>query len=368
MGLTFDIPVPGFQLDHASGPFGVLDLRARVSQAVVDMSALRTRKATTEAVRASELSLDDARDLITLSVARAYLQAQAARARVASTRAQVETAKATHDRAVRQQAVGLVTPLDLTQANVQMLSAQQRLISLEAAYAKQKIDLARISGLPPTDRYDLDENPPFSPGTPLPLEEALKQAFAARADLQAAEAQVRSAEFTLSAAHGQRLPMVTLNGDYGVSKAEKRSAVDTYIVAAMVSIPVWEGGRIDGQVQNAMSALNRRRAERDDLRAQIDADVRKAYVDLEAAATSVKTAELSMQLSRDTLNLAHQRFEVGVIDDVAVIRSQESMSIAQFDYIDSRLVHSLAKLDLARAIGGTAANIERFLGLAADGR
>jgi outer membrane protein TolC len=286
---------------------------------------------------------------------------------VEATRAQLETAKASHDRAVRQQAVGLVTSLDLTQANVQMLSTQQRLTALEAAFAKQKIDLARMAGLPASDRYDL-ESARYSPELPLPLDEALKQALAGRADLQAADAQVRSAEFSLSAAHGQRMPTVTLRADYGISKAETRPSVDTYIVAGMVSIPVWDGGRTDGQVQNAASTLNRRRAERDDLRAQIDADVRKVYVDLEAAATAVKVAELSMQLSRDTLNLARQRLDAGVIDDVAVIRSQESMSSAQFDYIDSVLVHSLAKLDLARAIGGTSGNIDRFLGTAVISR
>ena len=44
------------------------------------------------------------------------------------------------------------------------------------------------------------------------------------------------------------------------------------------------------------------------------------------------------------------------------------MSTAEFDYIDSVLVHNIAKVDLARAIGGTAGNIARFLGLPGSGR
>ena len=81
---------------------------------------------------------------------------------------------------------------------------------LEAAFAKQKIDLARLAGLPPTDRYDLDRSAPFSPGPQLTLEQALKEASQGRADLKAADAQVRAAELSVSAARAERLPRVTL--------------------------------------------------------------------------------------------------------------------------------------------------------------
>ena len=300
-GVRINVPIPGFVVGHAVGPFTAFDWRAYVSQPLVDFSLLRNHRATGEAVRASELSLEDARDLITLTVARAYLLAQSARARLDATRAQVETAKANHEMAVLQQTAGLVTPLDLNRINLQMLTAQQRLTTLEATLAKQKIDLTRIIGVAPTDRYDLDPSAPFSPGPQLTLEQALKEAFDGRADLQAAEAQVRAAELSLSAVRAERLPRVTLRADYGVSKADERSRVNTYLVEGLISVPIWEGGRIGGQVRNALSTLNRRLVERDDLRAQIDADVRKAYVDLDAAATGVKVAELNVQMTRDTL-------------------------------------------------------------------
>ena len=362
-GVTIDVPIPGFVVNNKVGPFTVFDLRAFVSQSLVDIPLWRNLSASREALRASELSLEDARDLITLTVARAYVQAQSSRARLESTRAQVNTARANQEKAALQRAAGLVTPLDLNRINVQMLMAQQRLTALEATFAKQKIDLTRIAGLPPTDRYDLDPSAPFSPGPQLTLEQALKEAFEGRADLRAAEAQVRAAEFSLSAVRAERLPRVTLRADYGPTKADQRSKVNTYLLEGLVSFPIWEGGRIGGHIQNAVSTLNRRRAERDDLRAQIEADVRKAYVDLEAAATGVRIAELNVEMMRETFSVTRQRLVAGVSDNVTVVRSQESMSTAEFDYIDSVLVHNLAKLDVARAIGGTVGNIDRFLGL-----
>jgi outer membrane protein TolC len=363
LGVKIEIPEVGFTLPNLVGPFGVLDLRARLSQSIFDLQAIRNHKATGEAVRASEFTLDDARDLVVLTVGRVYLEGQAARARVEATRAQVQTAVAIHERALQQIDAGLATPLDVNRAEVQTLMAQQRLVTLEAALAKQKIELSRLTGLPAGDQYDLEEGVPFSPAPPLTLEAALKQAAEQRADLQAAEARVRAAELSLAAMGAERAPTASLAADYGASLAFGNPTLTTYAVQGVVRIPLWEGGRIDGQVAQASAALSRRRAERDDLRAQIDAEIRKAYVDVRAAEMSAKVSERNVQVTRETLGLTRQRFNAGVSDNVSVVQSQESQATAERDYIDSVLAHNLAKLDLARFLGRAAEDIDRFLQL-----
>src|SRR5262245_18913915 len=142
LGVKIEITELGFTLPSLVGPFGVLDLRARLSQSIFDLQAIRNHRARGEAVRASELSLDDARDLVVLTVGRVYLEGQAARARVETTRTQVQTAVAIHERAVQQKDAGLATPLDVNRAEVQTLMARQRLVTLEAGLAKQKIELS----------------------------------------------------------------------------------------------------------------------------------------------------------------------------------------------------------------------------------
>jgi outer membrane protein TolC len=361
LGVQIEIPALGFSQPILVGPFGVLDLRARLSQSLFDLQAIRNHKATGEAVRASEFSLDDARDLVVTTVGRVYLEGQAARARVQATRAQVETAVAIHDKAIQQRDAGLATPLDVNRAEVQTLMAQQRLVTLEAALARQKIELSRLTGLPAGDQFDLQEGVPFSPAPAVALDAALKQAVEQRADFQAAQARVRAAELTLAATGAERAPTASLAADYGASLAFGNPTVTTYAVQGVVRFPLWEGGRIDGQISQASAALNRRRAERDDLRAQIESEVRKAYVDVQAAEMSVEVAERNVQLTRETLGLTRQRFTAGVSDNVSVVQSQESLATAERDYIDSVLAHNLAKLDLARFLGRAAEDIDRFL-------
>jgi outer membrane protein TolC len=91
--------------------------------------------------------------------------------------------------------------------------------------------------------------------------------------------------------------------------------------------------------------------------AAAEADVRKAYLDLQAASSQVELARKSLAVSQETLALTRQRFDVGVSDNVDVVQAQESVAAAEMDYINSVFAHNIGKLSLARATGQAA---ERF--------
>src|ERR1019366_5828482 len=99
--------------------------------------------------------------------------------------------------------------------------------------------------------------------------------------MKAAQAQVRAAEHTLAAARAERLPSLLVNGNYGAIGTNPAQAKATYSAAATLSIPLWQGGRAEGDIKQAEAALGQRRSELDDLRAQVESDVLHAYLDLE---------------------------------------------------------------------------------------
>src|SRR5262249_14382837 len=156
------------------------------------------------------------------------------------------------------------------------------LVSLENDLAKQKINLARITGLPPNDRYELADDVPFAAAPAMNTDEALKQAFSQRADLKAADAQVRAAQDTVAAARAERLHSLSLSADYGAIGTNPSQSHGTFLVAGSLKFPIWQGGRIEGDIEQAGAALAQRRAELEDLRGQVEADVRKASLDVEA--------------------------------------------------------------------------------------
>jgi outer membrane protein TolC len=364
-GFSFDQRIgqliPGLSIPSVVGPFNFFDLRATLNQKVFDVTAWKNYGSAKEIVRANEETSEDAEDLVALAVGGAYLQVIAAKARLDASRAQLETADALYRQASEQRSAGVIAQTDLNRAQIQKLTEQQRIVTLQNDLAKQKINLARLTGLSPNELYETTDPVPFSPAPPMGLVEALRYAMEYRSDLRAAESQVRAAEKIVSAARAERLPSLSVYADYGVIGKNPSQSHGTFTVVGTLNFPIWLGGRISGDIDRAKAALAQRRAELEDIKGQIEREVRNAFHDMQAAASQVEVALKNVQAALQNLDLSRQRLDAGVSDNTEVVQSQESVSNAQLDYINSVFAHNLAKLSLARAIGRAAEDLSSFL-------
>jgi outer membrane protein TolC len=87
------------------------------------------------------------------------------------------------------------------------------------------------------------------------------------------------------------------------------------------------------------------------LNAQVDADVRDALLDVEAAQKQVEVARSNVELSAEALSESQQRYANGVDDNLAVSQAARSVAQANDQYVASLYRHNVAKLSLARALG-----------------
>jgi outer membrane protein TolC len=355
------IPGLGQLIPTVTPPFNYFDLRATLTQNIADLTALNNYRSSAEIVKADEQYAQDARDLVVLAVGGGYLQVLTAQARVESARAQLETAKALYKQTDERRQAGLNAQIDSNRSRVQMQTQQQRLTTIENDLAKQKINLARLIGLPPNEHFELATDIIFSPAPPTTPEEALKQALDRRSDLKAAEAQVRAAERSLSAAKAERYPTLALSADYGAIGMNPANSHGTFTVTGSLKFPIWQGGRAEGDIAQAQAALEQRRAELTDIKGRIESDIRQALLDVETAAGQIDVAKNNQEVSRQTLELTRQRLEAGITDPVEVVQAQESVATADLDYISSLFAHNLAKLTLARALGHAEENLRQFL-------
>ncbi len=153
--LGFRFNFPGFSIPSVIGPFNYIDFRAHLSQTVFDFTALNNYRASKDTANANRYSALDARELIVLAVGSTYLQVIAAKARLASEEAQLNSANAVFQQSLQQLGQGLIAKVDTDRNEVQALMHRQRLLSLQNDLAKQKINLARMIGLPPNDHLNL---------------------------------------------------------------------------------------------------------------------------------------------------------------------------------------------------------------------
>jgi len=358
LGLNF----PG--VPHVVGPLAYFDLRATVTQTIADMTALNNMKAAREGITAQRQSIQDARDVIVLAVGGAYLQTIAAKARVVAARAQLETVTAQFTQTRQNRESGVATQIDVNRADVQQKVQQQRIATLENDLSRQKINLARLTGLPANDKFDITDDVPYSPAPPVAVDDAVKQSLEGRSDLKVAETQVRAAERAKTAAKDERLPSLAISGDYGTIGPRFDEARSTFTFAASLKVPIWQGGRAAGDIEQADAALEQRKAEVIDLRGQIESQIRNSYLDLEAAASQVELARANQQLALDSLRLTREKFEAGVSTSVEVTSAQQDVASARLDYITSLFAHNLAKLSLARELGNADKRLDDYIKVA----
>jgi outer membrane protein TolC len=135
----------------------------------------------------------------------------------------------------------------------------------------------------------------------------------------------------------------------------------TNTVTGSIRIPIWQGGRAAGDMEQAEASLEQRRAEAADLRGKVEADVRNGFLDLQAAGSRVGLAANNQELAKETLRLAQEKFDAGVSDSVEVTQAAEAVATADLDRITALFVHNLAKLSLARALGQAEMRLGGFL-------
>ena len=344
------------------GPFGYFDSRAYFTQSVFDWESIERARSSKAQLTSAEFGAKNVRELVVLVVVANYLLVIADQAEVESATSERDTAKALFHQASDQKTAGLASAVDVLRSQVQLQSREQKLIRAQVDLAKQKLVLARAIGLPLAQQFEITTHVPYQQLPTPSLDEAIQSAYKDRADYQSQFNQVRSSELARKAASAERYPSIAVETDYGLSGVNPGSSHGTVDAAATLRIPIFQGGRVHGDVLRANASLSEEEQRLEDLRAKIDQEVRSAYLDLQASAQEVTVEKSAVTLATETLNQSRDRFSSGVTDDLEVVQAQDALAIANDAYIASLYSYNLAKISLARATGVAESQYSEYLG------
>jgi outer membrane protein TolC len=351
--------IPGFP--SIIGPFGYTDIRASLTWSLVNVASMRNYLASRHNFAAADLSAQDARELVVLTVGNAYLLALADETRVASVEAQVATSKISLDQAVANHQAGTAPLLDELRAKVDYQSLEQQLIVSRNALEKDKLALARTIGLPLAQSFKLADKAPFAAFDQLDVDAAIHQAHLNRKDLAAMMEQTEAAKAQRKAATAERFPTIEADADYGDIGTTLAHSHGTGDASGTLTVPLFKEFALRCDAQQAQAQLDTRQAQLSDLNAQVDADVRDALLDIQSAGKMVEVARSSVELAGEALSEAQQRYANGVSDNLAVSQAEQSVAQANDQLVTSLYRHNVAKLSLARALGA-GENYKNYLG------
>jgi outer membrane protein TolC len=358
--VAIGLKIPG--LPAATGQFGYQESYLTFSDTGLNLDSLYRYRASKQTAEAQRLQLDDAGNVVALAVGTAYLQVESSEARVETAKAELESARELEAQALNRVSSGLAAEIDGFRATVQRQTSEQRLTVAAANLEKDRLTLARLIGLPSGQEFTITSKAGYQDWNGGDLKWALVQARGDRADIKSAAATATATQLSKRAAQLERAPGFSVNGYYGSIGPNLSRSDSTYSIVATISLPIFTGGRIRSDIQDASAQLDRRQSEYADLVGRVDYEVRNAFTDLKAADSAVKVAEKNSQLAQRTLDQARDRFLNGVTNNLEVIEAQQDVAAANENYISSLFAHNLAKLTLLRALGSAQKDVNRYLG------
>lgn len=362
--LGFMVSLPpslGFSIPSIAGPYGYQTAQVNAQISLFDYSAISNFRASRENIKATALSIRNARDLVSQAVGNAYLQIIADSARITATQAEIDADNAVYMNTVRRHDAGTAIGIDVLRSQVELKQRQQTLISVKNQFEKDKLTLARVIGLPTGQDFTVADPSPSVPLEAMNLKDALAKAYQHRSDFQAAKSRVVAAEFTLRASKAERYPTVNANGYYGDTGLRLfTNSHGVFNATASLQFNIFDGGRIKSDILESDSELRNRRNEMENLRGQVDYEVRNALLDLTSASSQVEVATSNVDLAGQTLKQGQDRFAAGVTNTVEVVLAQQAVADANENLISAQYQYNVAKVALARALGLAEENMSLY--------
>jgi outer membrane protein len=342
----------GFPVGPLVGPFNSFDSRVQVLYTFIDAAA-RWRVRTAEIGRViSEAQERLARQQVGTLAALAYVQLLAARDQLASIEADIALARRTVKLARNQQEAGVAAGIDVTRASNNL--AQQTLRQQAAAQQVRtaNLELARITGRPLGTIFQPLDTRVEQADASLTLDTAVQLATRQRVELQVAQLQQDELAVQVSAQQASNSPTLGIAADYGLAGSTPTSNVfGTHNVGLVLNFPLYDGGLSEGRENELRSQLEQARLRREDLRVQVEQDVRTAFLALELAQQQRTTARSGVELAQRELEMASDRFAAGLTTSLEVTSAQATLARAREAETQAQIQVQIAIIRLAASMG-----------------
>lgn len=236
-------------------PFSIFDARLNASQNLLSMSLIQRWRASRETLHVTEFESDIRKFDTMASVALTYMEGLKAMGMVKMHEANQLIMAELLGMFKQRQRGGVATGLDLARLEGQLANERQQIASAQYEVQRVKFNLVNLLGF--AFEIPLSLTDEFQPeGREAPVTQgAVEEALGNRPEVQAQYTRVRAMELTYSSVTGERLPSLVAQGDYGLIGNRWSNSLDTYNMALLLQIPIFDGAQREGRIAESRSQL-----------------------------------------------------------------------------------------------------------------
>ena len=332
-------------------PRDFYEARTTLTQNVFSLSLIQKWRAAKSGIEVASLNAEVTKRDTMAMVGLVYLETLRAKAAVEARKADVTLNRELLRLATERKAAGTATRLDATRAKVQLENERQRLLVAENERDRAELNLIRAIGLSFDVTLKLTDEMAMVSVPEQTIAEALAVANDNRTELKAQKKKERLASLSLSSVTSERLPSIQASGDVGLIGNQIPNALTTDNVQVLMTVPIFDGGSREARISESRSLVRQEAITTQDILYQVTLEVRDALLTLHSAKKQVAVAEEGLKLSLTELELARERFAVGVATNIEVTNAQTSVAQARDNVIESLFNFNAARINLARSQG-----------------
>jgi len=332
-------------------PFNVYDARATLVQNIFSLSLIQRWRAAKAGVDVAGLEAEVTKRDVMATVGLLYVEALRADEAVKAREADIELSRQLLKLAGDRKAAGIATGLDVTREEVQLENNKQRLLVAQNEQESGRLNLIRALGITFDVRLVLTDELKFMPVEPERTEDALTIAREQRVELKAQENRQKLAALSLSSVSGERVPSLSLNGDYGWIGVKPDDVLATRSIGLIFSLPIFDGGQREARISETRSRVRQELIRMKDVTDQVALEVRNALLTLDSSTQQVAVAEKGMELALKELTFARDRFAAGLTTNIEVTNAQTSVARARDNHIEALFRFNASRINLSRAKG-----------------
>ena len=297
--------------------------------------------------RASQADAGTQRATVVLNVKQSYFQLLAAN-RLLLVADETVTQNQKHlELAEGRFRVGLAPKFDVTQAQVQLATAELNQITARNAVALAQETLRHAIGLSEPLSFEIVDSLDVH-ALRIDDNAALQAAYTSRPELQGFYERGQALLQQISALKKDYLPHVIGNGTYQWSGSDY-PLQSTWDVGAAVTVNIFDGGLAWAQAGETEANLSKLRFDEEAERQSITLEVRQSTLDLHRAEEAISVAEKGVRQARENLALAEGRYRTGVGNIIEVTDAQASRSSAEASHVQTLYSYKTAVAALEKA-------------------
>ncbi len=320
----------------------------------------RIKREAESASAGTQAIADEQRDVLTIviaDVARNYLELRSVQEIHRLTEEDAELARHSLQLVQSRQQAGVATKLDVADAQAYLHELESQLPPQEQQEESLIHLLSLLLAEPPSSLHEELSKPAPMPHLPAKLPTGVPSELAERRpDILAAEARLHAATANIGVAKGNFYPRIRISGSMGLQSLSASDlgswASRQYAIGPTVSLPLFEGGRLRGELHLA-------EAQQQEAALAYQKSVLNAWYEIANALDGLseqqrrrESLQAAVEQNHLAISVSKNRYQAGASNYLYVLTSQKALLQTQKNLVDSDLNISLSAIALYKALGG----------------